>query len=113
MSQGSLLLVLMAHLDSGWGQFMASQADVFLWDRDWGLHAGSTHYVNPTAQSRVWSLHLLLCVLAPKTLLQGQRIPRKLRVGYCVQNLVPRVVMVISSFSLVMQLPREFFGGSW
>lgn len=90
---------------------MAPQAEGFLWDRDWGLHAGSTHSVNPTARSRVWSLGHILCVLALKTLLQGQRIPGKQWVGHSVQNLTPRVQMGINSISLVMQLPREFFGG--
>lgn len=92
---------------------MAFQAEVFWWDRDWGLHAGSTHSVNPTARSRVWPLGHILCVLAPKALLQGQRIPGKQWVWYRVQNLIPRVVMGINSISLVMQLPRECFGGSW
>lgn len=86
---------------------MAFQAEVFLWDRDWEVHAGSTHCVN-SAQSRVWPLGFFVYWLLK--LLQGQRIPRKQWVRYCVQNLVPRVVMVISSISLVMQLPGEFFG---
>lgn len=90
---------------------MAFQAEVILWGRDWGVHAGSTHCkFNSSEQSLApW----LLCVLAPKTVLQGQRIPRKQQVEYCVQNLVPRVVMVISSISLVMQLPGEILAGSW
>lgn len=92
---------------------MAFQAEVFWWDRDWGLHAGSTHSVNPTARSRVWPLGHILCLLAPKALLQGQRIPGKQWIGYRVQNLILRVVMGINSISLVMQLPQECFGGSW
>lgn len=54
---------------------MAFQAEVILWGRDWGVHAGSTHCkFNGSEQSLApW----LLCVLAPKTVLQGQRIPRK------------------------------------
>lgn len=62
MSQGSLLLILMAHLSSGCGSSQLSRLRYFC-GTETGDFMQGVHCVNPTAQSWVWPLGYFVCLL--------------------------------------------------